>query len=127
GTITAQSDNATTQTISLPATTAIANPIVFTPKELDFGIQASTSLATTRTITITNLGTQTKTSASNPQAIGPPPYTIPESASDCPLATSTTKSLAAGATCHITLSLTTSSTATNDGPIQPNCTIGPGA
>jgi len=127
GSITAQASNATTQTITVPAITATANPIVLTPKELDFGIQTSTSPATTRTITITNLGTQTKTFASNLQAIGTPPYTITQSASDCPLATSTTKSLDPGATCHITLSLTTSSVATNDGPIQANWTIGTGA
>ncbi len=127
GTITAQADNATTQTATLPATTATANAIVFTPKELDSGIQTSTSPATTRTITITNLSTQTKTFASNLQSIGTPPYTLTQSATDCPLATSTTKSLAAGATCHITLSLTTSSDPTNDGPIQANWTIGSGA
>ncbi|HEY6374146.1 MAG TPA: SBBP repeat-containing protein [Edaphobacter sp.] len=127
GTIAAQADNATTQTATLPATTATANPIVFIPKELDFGIQTSTSPATTRTITITNLGTQTKTFTSNMQALGTPPYTLTQSASDCPLATSTTKSLDPGATCHIILSLTTSSAATNDGPIQANWTIGSGS
>ena len=47
GTITIQAANATTQTTDLPATTATANPIAFTPRELDFGVQTATSPATT--------------------------------------------------------------------------------
>ncbi|HSY68792.1 MAG TPA: SBBP repeat-containing protein, partial [Edaphobacter sp.] len=37
GTLTAQADNATTQTATLAATTTRPNPIAFSPKELDFG------------------------------------------------------------------------------------------
>jgi hypothetical protein len=124
GTITVQAANATTQTATLPATTALPNPIVFSPKELDFGVQTTTSPATTRTITITNLSQQSQTFTSSLDGNTSTPYTLAETFSDCALASPTTKLLAAGATCHITLGLTTSPG--NDGPIATNWSIGTG-
>ena len=119
GTLTATADNATTQTVSLPAVTATATPIVFSPRELDFGIQTSTSAPILRTITVTNLSatTQTFTSATDvlvSKSTPASPFT--ESSSDCATTTDATiKTLPAGATCHITLAFAlTSSTA--DGP-----------
>jgi hypothetical protein len=128
GTLTAQADSATTQTITLPANTAPPNPIVFSPKELDFGIETSTSPPATRTITITNLSQQTQSFTSAIAGTQLTPYTFAESNSDCPTpGLITTKTLAPGATCHITLSFTAAAQPTDDGFAQSNWTIGPGA
>ncbi len=129
GSITVQASNATTQTQILPAlpTGTTPTPIVFSPKELDFGIISSAnSSPTTRTITVTNLTTQGQTFTSTLDVSGKItlPYTIAEQTSDCTLSGSTSKLLAPGASCHITLGLTASSTATNDGPIQQTWLIG---
>ena len=127
GTLTAQADNATTQTATLAATTTRPNPIAFSPKELDFGIETSTSPAATRTITVTNLTQQPQSFTSKPGSNQLTPYTFAESSSDCPLTAINTKTIAAGATCHITLSFTASSTPTDDGFAQSDWTIGPGS
>ncbi len=127
GTLTAQADNATPQTATIPATTTQPNPIAFSPKELDFGIETSTSAPSTRTITITNLTQQVQTFTS---AIGSnqlTPYTFAEFSSDCSLTGTNTYTLAASAICHITLSFTASTSSTNDGFAQSNWTIGPGS
>jgi trimeric autotransporter adhesin len=127
GTLTVQAANATTQTATLPVPTASPNPIVFSPKELDFGIQTSTSIAT-RTVTVTNLSNAPQTFASQPGSNQATPYTFAESSSDCSTSSiPTTKTLAAGATCHITLSFTPSSTPANDGFAQIPWTVGTGA
>ncbi len=126
GTITLQSTNATTQIITIPTYTATQSQVVFSPKELDFGIQTSTSAPATRTITISNLTTQPQTFTSKQDTSSRTlPYTLAESASDCTLTGPTTKLLAAGATCHITLSLTASNIATNDSFINTQWLIGP--
>jgi trimeric autotransporter adhesin len=114
GTITAQASNATPQTATLPATTNPINPIAVSPKELDFGIQTTTSPAATRTVSITNLSQSTQTFAST----GTTPFT--EQSSDCTLATPGNKLLAPGSTCHITLALTP----TTDGPVTTYWTLG---
>ncbi len=121
GTITAQATNAATQTVTLPVSTTAPNSITFSPKELDFGVQTSTSPAATRTITITNLSQQNQTFTS---ASTSPQFT--EQSSDC-TASGTNKLLAPGATCHITIAFTASSDSTNDGPLQSNWAIGPGS
>ncbi len=126
GTLTAQAANATTQTVTLAATTARPNPIVFSPKELDFGVVTSTSAPVTRTVTLTNLTQQTQTFTSQLGSNQLTPYTFAESSSTCPLAAINTYTLAANATCSLTLSFTASSTATDDGFAQSNWTIGPG-
>jgi trimeric autotransporter adhesin len=127
GTLTAQAANATTQTATLPATTTRPNPIAFSPKELDFGIETSTSPAAIRTITVTNLTQQPQTFTSKPGSNQLTPYIFAESFSDCPLTAINTKTIAAGATCHITLSFTASSTPADDGFALSNWTIGPGS
>ena len=128
GSITASATNAATQTASLPAlppgTTPL--PIVFSPKETDFGIVSAASGTATRTITVTNLSHQSQTFAS---ALGlgaktTLPSTIAETASDCTLAGIGIKLLAPGSTCHITLGLTPSMASSDDGAIQQNWKIG---
>ncbi|HEV2710567.1 MAG TPA: choice-of-anchor D domain-containing protein [Edaphobacter sp.] len=121
GTITAQAANATSQTVTLPASTIAPNSIVFSPKELDFGIQTSTSPAATRTVAITNLSQQNQTFTSTSTS---PQFT--EQSSDC-TASGTNKLLAPGATCHITVAFTASSDPTSDGPLQSNWTVGTGS
>jgi trimeric autotransporter adhesin len=127
GTLTAEASNATTQTINIPATTAVPSPIAFSPKELDFGIATSTSPSTAGTVTVTNLSQQPQTFTSIIASSQFTPYTFSESSSDCPTNGSiTSKTLAAGATCHIILSFAASATSTDDGPAQSAWTIGTG-
>lgn len=122
GTLTATTSHGASQSFAFPtfSATAPASGIVFFPKELDFGIQTSTSAAATRTITVTNLGSTSRTfksaldAAINPKGNTASPFT--ESASDCTLSGSTTlKLLAPGGTCHVTIGFTASSTASSDG------------
>ncbi len=127
GTLTAQADNAATQSTTLPATTTPPNPIAFSPKELDFGIVTSTSPAATRTITLTNLTAQTQSFTSKLGSNQLTPYTFAETSSDCPLTAINTYTLAPNATCHITLTFTASTSSTDDGFAQSNWTIGPGS
>ena len=126
GSLTASTSNAGSQSISFPAFAAPAGTVAFFPKELDFGIQTSGSAAGTRTITITNLGSasQTFTSAIDASARAPAsPFT--EMTSDCATVGSLqTKLLAAGATCHITIGLTAYSSASSDGLLQADWSIG---
>ena len=115
GTLILQAANATPQTITIPTFNATQSPVVFSPKELDFGIQTAISAPITRTITITNLTQQSQTFASKLDASATThPYTLTESSSDCTLSGPTTKLLAAGGTCHITLALTASSSPANN-------------
>jgi hypothetical protein len=127
GSITVTAANSTAQTQALPAlgTGVVQPPVVFSPKELDFGVASSASGAVTRTITVTNLTQQSQSFASQ-WDIGSKttlPYTFAEKTSDCTLAGSNFL-LAPGGVCHITIGLTASNTATNDGAIQQNWLIG---
>ncbi len=128
GSITVTAANAAAQSQTLPALAVGATPIavVFTPKELDFGIVSSASGAVTQTITITNLTQQNQTfiSALDANAKTTLPYSFAETASDCTLAGVNTKLLAPGGVCHITIGLTASTTPANDGPIHANWLIG---
>jgi hypothetical protein len=125
-TVTVQAAGATTQSITLPTTTA-ANTIVFSPKELDFGIETSASPAATRTVTVTNLSQQSQMFSSKLASNQITPYSFAELSSDCaangPI---TIKTLAPGASCHITLGFTASPTATDNGFAQSNWSIGAG-
>jgi hypothetical protein len=88
---------------------------------------SSVSGAVTRTITVTNLTQQSETftSALDVGAKTTLPYTIAETASDCTISgTMTTKLLSPGGVCHITIGLTASSTASNDGAIAQSWLIG---
>jgi hypothetical protein len=129
GSITVSAANATAQTRTLPALGpgVTQAPVVFSPKELDFGIVSSASGAVTRTITVTNVTQQSQSFASalNIGAKTTLPYTIAETASDCTTSGGvTTKLLAPGGVCHITIGLSASSTATDDGAIQQTWLIG---
>jgi len=127
GSITVTAANSVAQTQALPTlgTGAVQLPVVFSPKELDFGVVSSASGAVTRTITVTNLTQQSQTFASQ-WDIGSRttlPYSFAETASDCTLAGSNFL-LSPGGVCHITIGLTASNNATNDGAIQQNWLIG---
>jgi trimeric autotransporter adhesin len=128
GSITASATNATTQTQPLPALPSgiLPVPVVFSPKELDFGIVSSASAPTTRTITVTNLTQQSQTFASalNISTKTTLSYTFAEQTTDCTLAGTAIYLLAPGGVCHITIGLIASSISTNDGPIQQNWLIG---
>ncbi len=128
GTLTVSASNATAQTANLAAVPSSVTPqtLVFSPRELDFGIQTSTSPAQTRTITVSNLGSTMATFTSALNGLGRTPYTFAETpASDCLVSGSqTTKQLPAGATCHIVLSFAASGTPANDGPAMANWKIG---
>ena len=129
GSITVSGTNAAAQTVALPALAAgVAQvPVVFLPKELDFGIVSSASGPVTRTITVTNLTQQSQSFASALDASAKVtlPFTLAETASDCTISGAvTTKLLAPGGVCHITVGLTASSNAANDGPIGANWLIG---
>ena len=127
GSITVSAANATAQTQSLPALASgvVQLPVVFSPKELDFGIVSAASGAVTRTVTITNLTQQSQSFASQ-WDIGSKttlPYTFAETASDCTLSGNNFL-LAPGGACHIAIGLTASNSAANDGAIQQNWLIG---
>ncbi|MBB5315849.1 choice-of-anchor D domain-containing protein [Tunturibacter empetritectus] len=115
GTVTAQASNATAQTVTLPAPTASPNPIVVSPKELDFGIQTATSPATTRTITISNLTQLPQTFYAGDATLQPvpPQYDLSVQSTDCPASTTPGDDvLPPGGVCHLTLALTAPATAT---------------
>ncbi|MDE3104074.1 MAG: choice-of-anchor D domain-containing protein [Acidobacteriota bacterium] len=125
GTVTLQAANATTQTVAIPALTAAQPPIVFSPRELDFGIQSSTASPATRTLTVTNPGSTSQTFSSRQLTSATSlPYALTESASDCPSAGAAGKLLAAGGSCHITLALAASSSPGNDGIVATNWGLG---
>ena len=120
---------AQTFTAMLPANTnqLTPDPIVFAPKELDFGVQSSASAAATQTITVTNLTGQSQNFGSRldqttKTATG---YSFIETANDCGAgATSTTHVLAPNAACHITIGFSASSAASNDGFVTANWLLG---
>jgi hypothetical protein len=129
GSVTVEATNATTQTTALPALASgtIPAPVVFSPKELDFGIVSSARPSAAQTITVTNLtqSPQTFTSAIVGSVKATTPYTFSEVTSDCSISEiSTNKVLAPGGVCHISLGLTASTISTNDGPIQAEWSIG---
>jgi hypothetical protein len=124
-TVTASAANATPQSAFVPAYAAPSATITFSPKELDFGLQSSASPAGLRTLTVTNLGSipQTFTSATviAPKATTP----FSEASSDCPVSgVQTSKLLAPGATCHITLALTAPTSSSSDGMLSAYWQIG---
>jgi hypothetical protein len=123
GTVTAQASNATPQTVTLPGTTAPPNPIVFSPHELDFGIQTATSAPATRTVTVTNLSSFPQTFPSALQGLGQAGYLLGVS-SDCRTPAPGTLSLDAGATCHINFNLSALSIPADDGFVVAGWTIG---
>ncbi len=129
GSVTVVASNAPTQTATLPALAAgvTPGPVVVSPKGLDFGIVSSASGVVMQTMTVTNLTSQSQTftSALNGSTKATLPYSVVETASDCPASGgSNTFVLAPSGTCHITIGLTASSSSANDGPIQQNWLVG---
>jgi hypothetical protein len=128
GSITVTATNSIAQTQALPAlgTGVVQLPVVYSPRELDFGVVSAASGAVTRTITVTNLTQQSQSFASQ-WDIGSKttlPYSFAQTATNCTLAGANTMLLAPGGICHITIGLTASNTATNDGAIQQNWLVG---
>ncbi|MGI4852762.1 MAG: choice-of-anchor D domain-containing protein [Janthinobacterium lividum] len=125
GTLVVQAANAATFSTSLPASIRAAKAVTVLPRELDFGIVASASSATTRTLTVSNLGTTTQTfSSQNASTVGST-YTLYEAASTCtPSGSGKTKMLAPGGTCTVTLALQANTTAANDGGVNAHWQIG---
>lgn len=127
GSITVSAQNAATETLVIPApaAAAVAEPVVFSPKEIDFGISSSAA-PISHTVTVTNISAQAQTFASawiaNP--ILDLPYSVAESATDCTLAGGNTRTLLPGASCHITLTFTASSNSANDGAVRSGWMIG---
>src|ERR1700754_1979419 len=109
GTLTAQADNAAPQTAIIPPTTATPNPLAFSPKEVDFGIETSTSQPSTRTITITNLTSQPQTFTSRLGSNQLTSYTFAEASTTCSLTGVNTYTLAPNASCTLTLRFDASS------------------
>ncbi|WP_161570972.1 choice-of-anchor D domain-containing protein [Granulicella sibirica] len=121
GVLTAIADNAPTQTV-FPGVVPTPTPIVFSPHELDFGVQTASSAPILRTLTITNLSStpQTFTSILDSTSTTSP---FSESFSDCPSPVLLIdKVLAPDATCHITFALALNSS-TPDGPVTANWTV----
>ena len=125
GSVTVQAANAAAFTTQLPATTRTANSIAVVPRELDFGIETATSAASTRTLTVRNLGSTTQTFVSQNTGSFATGYTVAETASTCtPAGDSISKVLAGGGSCTITLGLTASSDPTNDGAVDAHWQVG---
>lgn len=124
GGITVASGNASAVSASLPANTVAASAIRVAPRELDFGIDSAASPARTRTFTVSNLGSTTQTFVSQLSGLAQA-YTVRESASDCtPAGDGVSKTLAAGASCHIALAIAASADAMNDGGVEAHWQIG---
>ena len=124
GQVIATASNAGTHSAPYSSYSAPSSTLAFSPKELDFGVQTSTSTAATRTITITNLGSSTQTFASGVPALPGLPSPYYEAASSCPLASSTSKSLAAGASCTLTVGFAAFSDPGSDGSQTADWSIG---
>ena len=132
GTITATSSNAPTAYASLPTNSLTPDAISVTPKELDFGIQTSHSVAaagtasatSARTLTVTNLTTTAQTFPDRLDQTSNYGWSFTEAASDCTAAGLGMKLLAAGATCHITLGLHASPQTTDNGLVESHWLIG---
>ena len=114
GVVSVSSSDTQSQSVAFPAYAASLNTLVLSPRELDFGIQTSTSPQASRVITIANLGANPQTFSSSGAGVSAASFV--ESSSDCSLAASPpTKVLAPGATCHISISFIPSSAAVDDG------------
>jgi hypothetical protein len=114
GTLTASTSNAPNQTAPFASYTAPSSTIASSPRELDFGIQTAVSAITTKTITISNLGTTSQTFTSINATSSTSPFS--EQSSDCTLSDSIhNKVLSPGGSCHITLAFTPFTSAASDG------------
>jgi hypothetical protein len=125
GTLTVSAANVATQTVALPANTLAANAIAFSTRELDFGIVSSVDGTATKTVTVTNLSASSATFGSAQDGGATAAWTVAETASTCGAGSSAgTHTLAAGASCTVTLGLTASSKSANDGPVRTAWKLG---
>ncbi len=128
GSVSASGTDAADATAAYPAYSAQlpASTISFYPRELDFGIQTSNSAPAVQFVTVSNLGSAAQTFLDGippTQGIATP---FTEVSSDCAFAPSgDVKTLAAGATCHISIAFAASSSAINDGSVIGSRAIGP--
>jgi hypothetical protein len=113
GTLTVQSSNDASQTVSLPAITRPAFPIPLSPSELDIGVVTPAS-PRTRTVTAVNLGSIAIPAPFTPT--GPPTSGPLTSTSDCPPPPS--QYLAPGATCHAFFNATVPAATTSGTPFE---------
>ena len=124
GSITVAAGNAPQLTVPLPETTASADPLALSSAELDFGIVTAADSPVTRTVTVTNLSGSAQSFPSAGDGVPPgAPYTLAETASTC-AGTSAAHTVAPNSTCTVTLGLSASSTAANDGPVSAAWKIG---
>ena len=127
GSVTVSAANASTYTVALGTNSLVPSAIVFTPKELDFGVQSAASAAGLRTITVSNLSGQSASFNSGVVGAVAGGASFFESVSDCTTGSSAaTKVLAAGGSCHITVGMNASANAANDGFVQAEWAIGDG-
>ncbi len=135
GSITATSGNSASATATLSTTSAAAAVIAVAPKELDFAITSAVSGPHTRTLTVTNLTAQSQvfvsqstTLVAQRPGVTTQPYTVAENyaGGDCtPVGDGVHEIVAANSTCHVALTLTASTDATNDAAITAAWTLGP--
>ncbi len=125
GTLTVSAANAASVTVALGANTLAPNAIAVSTRELDFGIVTAVDGTAVRTVTVTNLSAGSATFASAQDGGAKSAWTLAEIASTCGAgSTAATHTLAAGASCTISLGLTPSSTSANDGPVRTAWRLG---
>ncbi len=123
GSITVSTSTEST-TVALGQNSLEPDPLALSASELDFGITTANS-PTTQIVTVTNLSSSTQTFTSTLDGGPVSTSSFIESASDCASGNSPGQHiLATNSACHITLSLSVSSTALNDGPVRASWKIG---
>jgi Beta-propeller repeat. len=113
GTLTVQSSNDASQTVSLPSVTRPAFPIPLSPSELDFGVITPLS-PQARTVTAINLGSVAIPAPFTPT--GPPSSGPLSVTSDCP--PSPSQYLAPGVSCHAFFNASVPAATTSGTPFE---------
>lgn len=126
GLLTVTADGNSTSTFSYPAPRSFASErsLFVSPREIDFGIQVSSSSYATKGLTLTNLGSNSATLVSAP-AVGLKqltPFSLDES--DCSSIAIGTITLAAGSSCQMRFSFSASSDPSQDGSRTMAWTLG---
>jgi hypothetical protein len=116
GSVTVQAANATTQTVNIPAVTRPASTLVYSPREIDFGVVNALDAPATRTVTVTNLGTTPETSALG-VSFGTNANWTTGVSGDCP-GFAASQPLQPGASCHLTVSASVPSGASDETAFQ---------
>ncbi len=122
GSLTVQAANATAQTVSLSAISRTPTTLVYSPRELDFGILTAESPSIRRTVEVTNLGASPVTTPIPVSFSANPTYEINLSG-DCPGSLSSSP-LQPGATCHLVVNAAVPSSATAEGGFQSSWSSG---